>query len=99
MLTKNDHTVKNASDIFELCKDTSAQYWGFKEEGIPYDEMKKLFAYMKECGKTTALEVVAYTQEECLKGAETAIDCKCDILMVTVFYDSVNELCKKHNNR
>lgn len=99
MLTKNDHTVRNAYNIFEECKNTKATHWGFKEEGIPYDEMKKLFAYMKECGKTTALEVVAYTQEECLKGAETAIDCKCDILMGTVFYDSVNELCKKHNIR
>lgn len=96
MLTKNDRTVKNATEIFEACKNSSATHWGFKEEGIPHDEMKSLFTYMKSCGKTTALEIVAYTQEECLKGAETAAECGCDILMGTVFFDSVNELCKKH---
>lgn len=96
MLTKNDHTVKNAYEIFELCKNSEATHWGFKEEGISRDEMKELFAYMKACGKTTVLEVVAYTQEECLKGAETAIECGCDILMGTLFFDSVNELCRNH---
>ena len=73
MLTYNDLTVKNAFDIFEQCKDSKAKYWGFKEEGLPLEQMKKLYAYMKECGKTTGLEVVAYTEEECLAGAEMAI--------------------------
>lgn len=43
---------------------------GFKEVGIPLDEMKELYSYMKQCGKTTFLEVVAYTEEECMEGAK-----------------------------
>lgn len=47
MLTHNDRTVENAYEIFDACKDTKAKYWGFKEVGIPLDEMKKLCSYMK----------------------------------------------------
>ena len=97
MLTYKDLTVQNAFDIFEQCKDSKAKYWGFKEEGLPLEQMKKLYAYMKECGKITGLEVVAYTEEECLAGAEMAIACGCDMLMGTIFSDSVNELCRKHD--
>lgn len=59
--------------------------------------MKKLYAYMKKCGKTTILEVVAYTEKECLEGAKMAVECGCDILMGTIFFDSINDYCKKHN--
>ena len=61
--------------------------------------MKKLFKYMKECGKKTVLEVVAYTEGEGLKGAETAIECGCDILMGTIFSEKINDICRKNNNR
>ena len=81
MLTHHDRTVKNAVEIFESCKDTKAEYWGFKEVGIPLDEMKRLCAMMKEAGKTTFLEVVAYTEKECLEGAKMAGECGFDYLM------------------
>lgn len=96
MLTHNDRTVENAAEIFEQCKDSKAKYWGFKEEGLPPDQMKKLFGRMKECGKTTVLEVVAYTEKECLRGARMALECGCDILMGTMFFDSVNDFCREN---
>lgn len=97
MLTHNDCTVENAPQIFEQCKNSKAQYWGMKEKSLPLEEMKKLYSYMKQCGKTTFLEVVEYTEEECLEGAKTALECNCDILMGTLFFDSINEFCKKNN--
>lgn len=97
MLTHNDMTVKNAYEVFDSCKDTKAKYWGFKEIGIPLDEMKKLRAYMTECGKTTFLEVVAYTEAECLEGAKMAVECGFDLLMGTLYFDSINDYCKAHN--
>lgn len=99
MLTHDDVTVKNASDIFDNCKDSKAKYWGFKEEGIPHNEMCELFSKIKECGKTTVLEVVAYDENECLKGAQLAHNCRCDILMGTKYYDSVNKFCMEHSIR
>lgn len=97
MLTHNDVTVPDAAEIFEKCKNSKAKFWGFKEVGLPVAEMKKLFQYMKDCGKTTFLEVVAYTEEECLAGAKMGVDCGVDIIMGTLFFDSILELCKKNN--
>lgn len=96
MLTYNDFTVDNAEDIFETCKASKAEYWGFKEHPLPLERMKRLFERMKQYGKTTFLEVVAYTEAEGLAGAKVAAECGCDILMGTKFYDSINRFCIEH---
>lgn len=97
MLTRNDLTVSNAAEIFAQCKDSRADYWGMKEQPLPIPEMERLFAYMKSCGKSTFLEVVATTEEEGLRGAETAHRCGCDYLLGTIYSDAVNDYCKSHN--
>ncbi|MBQ9827149.1 MAG: hypothetical protein IJM62_00540 [Lachnospiraceae bacterium] len=94
MLTYNDHTVLNARELFEKCRDSKAKFWGFKEDPLPLPEMRELFAMMKDCGKTTSLEVVAYTEEECVDGAKMAVECGCDLLMGTMYFDSVRDICK-----
>lgn len=96
MLTHNDLTVLNAAEIFDQCKNSKAQYWGVKEEPLPLEEMKKLFSYMKACGKTTFLEVVAYSEEEGLEGAKLAHECCCDILMGTIFSDKINKFYQEN---
>lgn len=97
MLTYNDQTVKNASEVFDSCKDLPVQDWGFKNIGLPVEEMKKLVAQMKQANKTTYMEVVTYTEDTCLAAAELAIACKFDYLMGTVYFPSVHELLKKAN--
>lgn len=96
MLTYNDRTVENAYEVFDQCRGSKAQFWGFKEEPLPLLEMKRLYARMKACGKTTFLEVVAYTEPECLAGAQMAVECGCDVLMGTIFSDAVNDFCRTH---
>ena len=95
MLTHHDRTVTDAIAVFEAAKDAPATYWGFKEVGLPVDEMKKLVKLMKEAGKTTFLEVVAYTEEECIEGVEIGIECGFDILMGTLYFESVHKLVKE----
>lgn len=99
MLTHHDKTVENALQVFEQCKDTAATCWGFKEHPLPPEEMKKLCACMKAAGKTTFLEVVAYTEEEGLAGAQTAVACGFDVLMGTKYFDSILRYCKEHRLR
>ena len=95
MLTHHDVTVKNAHEVFEQCKDIEeVKYWGFKNVGLPKDEMKALTAAMTAAGKTTFLEVVTYDEASCLDGAQTAIDCGFDYLMGTIYYDSVAKLLR-----
>ncbi|MGI6118230.1 MAG: hypothetical protein ACOYBC_07540 [Bilifractor sp.] len=97
MLTHNDVTVKNAKEVFESCKNSKANCWGFKEVGLPLDEMKELFSEMKSLGKTTFLEVVAYTEKECMEGAKMAVACGVDILMGTLYFQSIMDYCKENN--
>lgn len=96
MLTYHDLTLENAAQIFEECRDSKAEFWGFKEEPLPLAQMKALCARMKECGKTTFLEVVSYSEEEGLNGAKKAADCGFDVLMGTMYYDSIHTFCKEH---
>ena len=96
MLTHNDHTVPNAPEVFDLCKDLPVTCWGMKEDGLPREQMRQLYQKMKDLGKTTVLEVVAYTEEACMDGARLAAECGCDILMGTLFFDSVNTFCLSH---
>ena len=97
MLTRNDLTVPDAYRIFDECKGSKAKYWGIKEKPLKKSEMKKLISYMKDCGKTACIEVVEYTEPECLEGAEVAAECGCDILLGSVFYDSVNAVCRENS--
>ena len=97
MLTHNDRTVENAIEVFEGAKDAPAKFWGFKEVGLPVDKMKVLVQKMKDAGKTTFLEVVAYTEEECLEGAKIGVECGFDILMGTMYFESVQKLAEEAN--
>ncbi len=89
MLTYNDTTVKDALEIFRECRDTPVAHWGFKDVGLPPEEMKALVCEMKDAGKTTYLEVVSLSEEEGLRGANIAVEAGFDILMGTVFFDSI----------
>ncbi|MBP6208066.1 MAG: hypothetical protein KA473_01440 [Anaerolineales bacterium] len=94
MLTYNDTTVVDALQIFRECKDTPVNHWGFKDVGLPPEEMKELVREMKEAGKTTYLEVVSLTEEEGLRGARIAVEAGFDVLMGTVFFDSIMDFLK-----
>jgi hypothetical protein len=91
MLTHHDETVQDAQTLFEALKDDPIQYWGFKDVGLPHDKMKQLVRTMKDAGKTTFLEVVSLTEKEGLTGAQVAVEGGFDILMGTVYYDSIQQ--------
>ena len=94
MLTYNDKTVENALELFNQMKDTPVTHWGFKDVGLPPEKMKEVVDSMNAAGKTTYLEVVSLTEEEGLTGAKLAVECGFDILMGTVFFDSINDYLK-----
>lgn len=94
MLTHHDQTVKNALEMFEEMKDTPVLHWGFKDVGLPPNEMKKLVQRMKDSGKTTYLEVVSLSEEQGLAGARLAVESGFDVLMGTVYFDSIHAYLK-----
>ena len=91
MLTYNDRTVENALELFDQMKDSPVKQWGFKDVGLPKEEIRELVRLMSDAGKTTYLEVVSLSEGEGLEGAELAVASGVDILMGTVFFDSINE--------
>lgn len=97
MLTYNDVTVSNAQKVFDECKELPVTYWGFKNIGLPLNEMKNLTASMHKAGKTTFLEVVTLEESKCLEGAEMAKECGFDYLLGTVFYPSVFKYTQDNN--
>ena len=106
MLTWHDYTVENAQQVFDECKDSMARCWGMKEHSLPVEQMKELYAKMKACGKTTFLEVVAYTEEEGLTGARLAAECdaekvkfQIDTLEATEAGIDIEELLKQYTGR
>lgn len=94
MLTYNDKTVENALDLFDEMKETPVTHWGFKDVGLSPNEMHNVVQSMNAAGKTTYLEVVSLTEDEGLAGAKLAVECGFDILMGTVFFDSINNYLK-----
>src|SRR5574341_1492700 len=94
MLTHNDTTVKDALQIFRGCNAAPVGHWGFKDVGLPPEEMRTLVHEMKEAGKITYLEVVSLSEAEGLRGAQIAVEAGFDILMGTVFFDSILKFLK-----
>ena len=94
MLTYDDKTVPDALAVFDQCRGLPMDYWGFKDVGLPVPEMKRLVAAIKEAGKICFLEVVRYSEEECLASAKLAVQCGFDYLMGTIFYPRVHEFLR-----
>jgi hypothetical protein len=94
MLTHHDMTVSGAIDLFDECKDLPVTHWGFKDVGLPHDQMKELVRHMKAAGKVTFLEVVSLSEEEGMAGARLAVEAGFDILMGTVYFDSIYQYLK-----
>jgi hypothetical protein len=99
MLTHNDQTVENAIDIFESCSDLPIENWGFKDIGLEKKDMDILIKSMKKTGKKTYLEVVTYSERNCMDGAKLAVDMGFDYLMGTIYYKSVFEFLSNQNIR
>lgn len=95
MLTHDDKTVQNALSVFESCKNLPVRYWGFKNVGLERSKMQDLLRAMKDSGKTTFLEVVSYSEEECMSGAKLAVEMGFDYLMGTVYHKLVFDYVKE----
>lgn len=91
MLTHNDVTVENALAVFDTCKDLPVNFWGFKDVGISSEATRVLLNHMKRHGKTTFLEVVTFTEEECLENAKLAVEFGFDYVTGGRHFPSVAE--------
>ncbi|MGL4232527.1 MAG: 4-hydroxythreonine-4-phosphate dehydrogenase [Casimicrobium sp.] len=81
MLTRNDRTVVNARAVYQDVRRCDLRYVGFKDIGLPFDELRRLADDIRGDGRKVMLEVVSATQESELRSIEAAIKLKVDYLL------------------
>ena len=73
MLTHHDRTVPNALEVFEEVKDTGIQNVGFKDVGLPFEELFKLARAINREGLNSFIEVVSESEESCIAAVKQAV--------------------------
>ena len=81
MLTHHDLTVPNAIELFEAIKGTGISHVGFKDVGLPLDELKQLVSLIRKQDMKIHLEVVSESEEATIKSAEIAKELAVDYLI------------------
>jgi len=81
MLTRDDTTVPSARTAYEQVRDLDLRYVGFKDIGIPFDEMKALAAAIHADDRQVMFEVVSTNREEELRSVRSAIEIGADYLL------------------
>jgi hypothetical protein len=74
MLTRNDATVPNALAVYEELRSTDLRYVGFKDIGLPIEELRVLAQAIKSDGREVMLEVVSEHAADELRSIQAAID-------------------------
>lgn len=97
MLTRNDVTVSNARELLDQVLQTPTQHIGFKDVGLPFDQMLGLTDAIRAAGRTSHLEVVSLTEEDELTSAKVAVDLGIDYLIGGSRWRRVGELIKGRN--
>ncbi len=81
MLTKDDATVAHAREAYEEVRSLDLSYVGFKDIGLPVEELTTLAKQMHADGKTVMLEVVSERPEDELRSARAALEIGADWLL------------------
>ena len=92
MLTRNDVTVKEARRLLDEVLLTPTRHIGFKDVGLPFDQMLELAQTIKANGRNTHLEVVSLTEEDELKSARIGLDLGVDYLIGGSRWEKVSKL-------
>ncbi len=79
MLTREDRTVADARRVYASLAHSPLRYIGFKDIGLPFDELRLLAAQARRDGRQVMLEVVSDGREAELRSVEAAarlgVDC------------------------
>lgn len=81
MLTRADRTVTDGLDVLDDIRALGLRHIGFKDVGVPPDQLAALHRRIKELGATSYLEVVSTSPEACLRSARVARDLGVDRLL------------------
>lgn len=89
MLTRNDRTVEDAPDQLQTALALGVRHIGFKDIGLPIDQLKALNAAIKAGGATSYLEVVSLDRDSEIASARAAAEIGVDVLLGGTRVDDV----------
>jgi mannose-6-phosphate isomerase-like protein (cupin superfamily) len=89
MLTRNDRTVSDAMEQLRTALALGVRHIGFKDIGLPLDQLKALNTAIKAGGATSYLEVVSLDRESEVASASAAAEIGIDILLGGTRVDDV----------
>jgi mannose-6-phosphate isomerase-like protein (cupin superfamily) len=81
MLTRNDRTVADAQQHLQTALSLGVRHIGFKDIGLPIEQLKTLNAAIKAGGATSYLEVVSLDRDSEIVSARAALEIGVDILL------------------
>ncbi len=81
MLTRQDRTIADCLELFELIRPLKLGHVGFKDIGVSPETLSKLAGAIRDSGATVYMEVVSTTPEACLNSARIATELKVDRLL------------------
>ena len=81
MLTRDDMTIKDCLEVFELIKPLGIKHIGCKDVGVHKEILKELTRRIKESGGISYIEVVSTSDEACLNSASAALEIGVDRLL------------------
>jgi len=73
-LTHNDVTIPNAIEVFEDVRDTGVKFVGFKDIGLPKDQLVRLRKMIADSGKIAVLEVVSTSEADNNRSIRMGVD-------------------------
>lgn len=81
MLTRDDRTVPDAARVYASLSRSPLRCVGFKDIGLPLDELKALARLIKADGRQVMLEVVSTMPEAEMRSVEAAVQIGVDYLL------------------
>jgi len=81
MLTKDDTTVADCVEVYEEVRNSTLQWIGFKDIGVPIPVLTQLAERMHEDGLRVVLEIVSTDAEAELRSVEAGLTIGVDMLM------------------
>lgn len=89
MLTRNDRTVADAAVHVETALQAGIRHIGFKDIGLPFDELLGLAQQIRKGGAGTYLEVVSLDRESEIRSVKSAVELGVDYLLGGTHVDDV----------
>ncbi len=96
MLTSQDRTIPDARTRLDEALEGGVRHIGFKDIGLPFDELRDLARAIRAAGGRSYLEVVSLDAESELASARAAVDLDVDCLLGGTRADLVTDVTRDH---